>query len=235
VLTKPAIEATRRLTQGEREKKLHIFNELSRKLESFIDAQAAKRARKLPSSYLSKEDLKAVGYVQTWVAVVTWDPCRGASLESWAKRKIWTNMNVVMGGVYQLKRVPRVAVDEDTTVTARNASLFTENGDGILLYEALEDPTCSDPAGVLVADELYTKTRQQLLVNRKRVAAAVLRLLMFPDEELLQLCEARVRNSKRRVRITNRSLARRLGVTTCKVTAARAVIRDVFKELSESD
>lgn len=235
VLTKPSIEAARRLQQSEYEEKLCIYEELSKKLEPFIESEAAKRANKLPSDYYSKDDLKSVGYVQTWVAVVTWNSDRGASLESWAKRRIWTNMNVVMGRIYQYKRVPRVFIDDHTTVTTRNASLFIENGDGAPLYESLEDPTYSDPLGVVIADELYTKTRQKLLFKRNRVAAAVLRLLMFPDEELLQLCEETTRNNKKKVRLTNKSLARRLGVSTCRVSTARAAIRAVFKGFSESD
>lgn len=235
MLTRPAIKASRQLTQRERTEKLRIYDELVAKLEPFIEIEAAKRACKLPSDYFGKDDLKAVGYIQTWVATVTWDSRRGASLENWAKRKIWTNMNVVMGGVYQLKRVPRITVEGNNSITVRPISLFTENGDGILLYEALEDKAYPDPSGVLIADELYTKTRERLLYQRKRVAAATLRLLMFPDEELLRLCEEGTRNSKRKVRVTNKNLARRLGVSTCRVATARAAIRAVFKELSESD
>lgn len=235
MLTQPSIEAAQRLTQDEYEEKLHIFDELLEKLSPFIEVEAAKRARKLPSDYYSIDDLRAVGQAQTWVATVTWDPRRGASLESWAKRRIWTNMNVVMGRIYQHKRVPRVLKGDDTTVTSRNTSLFTENGDGVLLQESLEDFTYSDPLGVAIADDLYARTRQQLLVIKDRVAAAVLRLLVFPDEELLRLCEEATHGSKKKVRLTNKNLARRLGVSTCRVSTARAAVRTVFKRFSESD
>lgn len=234
MLTKPSIEAARQLTQDEYKEKLCIFDELSKKLAPFIETEATKRAYKLPSDYYSIDDLRAVGQVQTWVAVVTWDPDRGASLESWAKRRIWTNMNVVMGRIYQRKRVPRVVVNGTTTVTSRNISLSTVNGDGVRLQESLKDSAYPDPLGVILADELYTQTRERLLVKKDRVAAAVLRLLVFPDEELLQLCEEAVQSSKKKIRLTNKNLARRLGVSTCRVSTARATVRTVFKRFSES-
>lgn len=235
MLTKPSVEAAQRLSPDVYEEKLLIFEELVKKMEPFIEAEAAKRASKLPNDYYSKDDLKSVGYIQTWVATVTWDAHRGASLESWAKRRIWTNLNVVMGRIYQHKRVPRIFIEDGVSVTTRNTSLFTENGEGAFLYESLEDTTYADPLGVMIADELYTKTRQKLLSSKNRVAAAVLRLLMFPDEELLRLCAEVTRGNKKKVRLTNKNLAKRLGVSTCRVSAARAVIRTVFKGFSESD
>jgi len=234
VLTRPSIESSRRLSAEERIEKMRIFEDLLEKLDPFIESEAAKRAAVLPNNYLDIDDLRAVGRIQTWVAAVTWDPQRGASLENWARRRIWTNMNVVMGGLYQLKRVPRVVVG-NSEVTIRPVSLFTENGDGAFLFETLEDKTYPDPIGVLIADELYKKTREKLLELKDRVAAAVLRLLVFPDGELLRLCEEYTQRKRKKIRITNRSLARRLGVTTCRVAEARAAVREVFKEFSESD
>lgn len=234
MLTKPAVASVRRLSAEERVEKIHIFEELLEKLGPFIESEAAKRAVALPNNSLDIDDLRAIGHIQAWIATVTWDPKRGASLVNWARQCIWTNMSVVMGGLYQLKRVPRASVDGEE-VTVRPVSLFTENGEGALLYEALEDRSYPDPIGVLIADELYKEARKKLLTLRDRVAAAVLRLLVFPDGELLRLCEEYTQRKRKKIRITNRSLAKRLSVTTCRVAEARATIRKVFKECSESD
>lgn len=232
MLTKPTIEKSKRLSNDEREEKFRVFERLLAKLEPFIQAQAAQRACKLPSSYIDEDDLKAVGNIQTWIATITWDPERGASLENWARRRIWSNMNVLMGNIYQQKRVPRKATETGSGVTSRPISIFTEDENGLPLYETLEDHTFSDPIGLLIADELYGKTREKLLSQDNRLAAAVLRLSVFPDSELLRLCE---RNSRggRKVRITNRSIAERLGTTTSQVAGARASIRAILREYSE--
>jgi hypothetical protein len=234
VLTKPSIRKAQQLSEGERAEKVLVFEKLLKKLSPYIEAEAARRASRLPSSYIDKEDLVAVGNIQVWVAVITWDPRRGASLEEWAKRRVWTNMNVVMGGIYQLKRVPRTIIDNVET-TSRPVSLFTENGDGALLYESLEDSTYSDPASFLMENELYELVRKKLLNSDDRVAIAVLRLMVFPDEELLQLCERAVCKGRGRVRITSKSLAERLGVSTCRIATAKATIRTICKEYFECD
>jgi len=236
VLTRPSIEKARQLSETEYAEKLEIFEELLPRLAPYIKAQAAQRAAKLPNSVLGEEDLISIGNIQTWVAVITWEPEKGASLENWARRRIWTNMNVVMGNLYQLKRVPRgPSADGTTEVTLRPTSLFAENKVGNVMGEYIEDRSQQDPIGELVADEMYTRTRQKLLSQNNRVAAAVLRLMEYPDRELLQLCEENARRSRRKIRLTNKSLAQRLGVTTSRIADAKADIRVMFKEYSKID
>jgi len=114
-------------------------------------------------------------------------------------------------------------------VTLPTVSLFEEVEDGVFLFETMEGES-TDPIGALIADELYTYVRQQLLRQGKRVASGVLRFIVHPDEELLRLCEENARRRNGPVCLTNSCIASRLGISISKVADARAAIRKVFRE-----
>jgi len=217
------IDMFRRLSEQEHQERLRVFDELIPKLTSYIRSQASWKATKLPVSYVGKDDLIEIGNIATWVAVLRWDGKR--SLVNWAERMIWSRMNVMFSGLYRKKRTARVLV-QGQEVTTQPLSLEDVGG-------ALEGESV-DPLETLVAEEIYGKAREQLLRRGKRVEAGVLRSLVEPDSELLELCERdAMRKGRKQVRLTSDCIASRLGVTTSRVTNAKVMIRAIFKELWE--
>lgn len=229
MLTKPSIKRVQELSEEEHTDKLTLFSSLLPKLEKYIHQQAYMRSCNLPGEFLGIEDFEAIGRIQLWAAVVSWDPVKG-SLESWSKRCIWTNMNVVISSQYQAKRIPH-SVDTVAELQ-RPISLFSEGPEGLQLFESLPDTSVVDPMEGLLEDELYRLVQEKLLSCGERIAAAILRLSLFPDEELLLLCDlGKNKDSKRRIRITNRALSARLSVSTSRISLAKSVLRKMILEL----
>jgi hypothetical protein len=131
------------------------------------------------------------------------------------------------------KQASYLAKELGLDVTLQTASLFDEVEEDVSLFETVEAPS-EDPIGAMIADELFTKAHKELKVRGKRIAAAVLRLMVYPDLELVQLCESETRRKGRKqVHITNRCLALRLSATVSNIADAKALIRTTFKELSD--
>ena len=215
------IDVFQGLSAQEYQERLRMFDQVIPELAPYIRYQAAMKATKLPVFYIGQDDLNQMGNIETWVAVLRWDG--SSSLVDWAKRLIWTRMNGMFSRLYRKKRTARALV-QGREVTVQTLSL--EDVGGALRSESL------DPTETLVADEEYARVRERLLHQNKRVAASVLRLLIYPDDELLVLCERdTMRKGRKQVRLTSCCIAMRLGVSTSKVTNAKVAIRDVFKEL----
>ena len=193
--------------------KLDTFSNLLPEVDSYIQQQAQKRAY-MTSDLLDEEDWVAIGKLQTWMAVVSWDPERSPDLVRWAKLRIWTNMDVELKNYFNSKR----GVGDSTQSLVY---LSEETSKGTSLIEELESP--SDPLSQLILDDLYANLRKRLLKEKNRIAAAVLRLCLYPDDELLALCS-------RFKEIKDRGLAARLGVTPFRIASAKTVIRRLLKE-----
>lgn len=215
------VDVFRGLSAQEHQERLRVFDQIISELAPYIRYQAATKAAKLPVFYIGQDDLSQMGSIETWVAVLRWDG--SSSLIDWAKRLIWTRMNGMFSRLYRKKRTAR-AVVQGREVTVQTLSL--EDVGGALRSASL------DPTETLVAEEEYAKVREWLLHQNKRVAAGVLRLLVYPDDELLVLCERdTMQKGRRQIRLTSCCIAMRLGVSTSKVTNAKVVIRNVFREL----
>jgi hypothetical protein len=117
-------------------------------------------------------------------------------------------------------------------VTLSTVSGFEEVEKGVPLFDSLAAPD-SDPLNTLIVEEQYSNVRKRLLDQGERLAAGVLRLMVYPDAELVGLCEKDAREKRRNhVRLTNNCLAARFGVLVSRVADAKATMRAVFKELS---
>jgi len=221
VLISTDFDIVRHMGTEEYESRLQIYDELMPQMSSYIRSEAARKVSKLPVSYVGVEDLVGIGNIGAWVAVLRWD---GSSpLIKWAKRLIWTRMNLTFGYLYRKKRTARVVLHEQE-ITSSTLSL----------QELVYDPPADlDPVGVLIAEEMYSNALEKLLRQRSgRLAAGVLRLLVYPDRELLRLCELySILRRRHRVRVTNFCMAERLGVSIPRVVNARILVRRVFKEL----
>jgi len=176
-MTNTDIDIFRGLSDQEYKERLYLFDQLMPELIPYIRFQAAMKAPKLPVSYVEKDDLIEMGHIEAWVAVLRWDG--RSSLVDWAKRLIWTRMNGMFKRLYRKKRTARV-VTQGEEVTSRTLSMEDA---GVLEGESL------DPTETLMAEERYTRAKAQLLRRGERVGAAVLHLLIYPDDELLRLCE----------------------------------------------
>jgi len=219
------IRKSQELQEGEFFEKQTLFNTILPKLEGYIQRQSRMRASKLPDEGLGVEDFESVGRIQVWAAVVSWDPAKGP-LMKWAKRCIWTNMNVVISGQFQSKRVPRETSTGEFQRTV-SLSLLSEGFDSLL------DESVVDPLDDLLEEELYFLVREKLLSCDERIAAAVLRLALFPDDELLSLCNlCEGKGSKKSFKISNRLLAARLGVSASRVAEAKHVLRETILDQS---
>lgn len=220
VLVSTDFEIVRRMGVVEYQSRLQMYSELMPQMTSYIQSQAYSKASKLPVSYVGSDDLVGIGNIEAWVAVLRWD---GRSpLIEWAKRLIWTRMNLTFGYLYRKKRTARV-VSHGQEITSPTLSLQD------IVYDPSVNP---DPVGVLIAEEVYDKVRERLLRQSDRVAAGVLRLLVHPDRELLRLCELdAILKKRQRVRVTNRCIAERLGVSIPRAVNAKILVRQVFKEL----
>jgi len=222
-MTNTDIDIFRGLSAQEYRERLYVFDQLMPELVPYIRFQAAMKAAKLPVSYVGEDDLVEMGHIEAWVAVLRWDGER--SLVDWAKRLIWTRINGMFGRWYRKKRTARRVV-QGQEVTSR--PLPIEDVEGELAGESL------DPAETLVAEEEYARAKARLLRRGERIEAAVLRLLVYPDDELLGLCEQDAMSKGRKsIRVTSSCIAMRLGVPTSRVTNAKVKIRDIFKELWE--
>lgn len=206
--------------EEEYQSRLLLYDELIPKMSSYIKSQAFRKASKLPVAYVGVDDLIGIGHIGVWVAVLRWD---GSSpLIEWAKRLIWTRINLTFGHLYRKKRTARV-ISHGQEITSSALSLQDI---------AYDPPIDSDPVGVLIADEMYSNVRELLLGKSERVAAGVLRLLVYPDRELLRLCELdSILKRRKRIRVTNFCIAERLGVSIPRVVNAKSLVRRVFKEL----
>ena len=230
MLTQPSIDRAQELSDEEHTEKLKLFDDLLPKLEAYITSQAHKKSYSLPSEFLEMEDFKEIGRIQTWAAVISWDPEKG-SLEGWAKRRIWTNMNVVVTRQYQSKRIPHGL--DDTGNKQRPISLSSLDIRGIELVESISDDSATDPLEYLLEEELYQVVKEKLLVMGERIAAAILRFTLFPDRELMLLCSADKNNdSKRKIKVTNRALATRMGISVTRISVAKSVLYNSIKECS---
>lgn len=220
VLISTDFDIVRRMGADEYQSRLQIYDELIPQMSSYIKSQAFRKAPKLPVSYVGVDDLVGIGNIEAWVAVLRWD---GSSpLIEWTKRLIWTRMNLTFGHLYRKKRTARV-ISNGREVTSPALSLQDI---------AYDPPVNSDPVGVLIAEEMYSKVRERLLGQRERVAVGVLRLLVYPDRELLRLCKLdSILKRRHRVRVTNFCMAERLGVSIPRVVNAKILVRRVFREL----
>lgn len=200
--------------------RLQMYQELIPEVTPYIKSQAYRKVTKLPVSYVGLDDLIGIGYIEAWVAVLRWNG--DAPLIAWTKRVIWTRMNLTFGHLYRKKRTARVMLDGQETTSP---PLSLED----IGYEPAVN---SDPVGILIAEEVYSNVRERLLDQGKRVAAGVLRLLVYPDGELLKLCQRdAIRKNRHRIRLANYSIAERLGVSTPRVANAKVLVRRMFKEL----
>lgn len=204
----------------EYQSRLQIYDDLMPQMTSYIKSQAYRKAFALPVSYVGVDDLVGIGNAEAWVAVLRWNG--SSSLVEWAKRLIWTRTNLTFGYLYRKKRTARVIL-HGQEITSPTLSL----------QDIIYDPSVDlDPVGVLIAEEVYDNVREQLFRQRKRVAVGVLRLLVYPDRELLRLCELdAILKRRQRVRVTNYSIAKRLGVSIPRVATAKILVRQVFQEL----
>jgi len=220
VLISTDFDIVRRMGAEEYQSRLQIYDELIPQMASYIQSQAFRKASKLPVSYVGVDDLVGIGNIEAWVAVLRWN---GSSpLIEWAKRLIWTRMNLTFGHLYRKKRTARV-ISQGQEITSPTLSLQD------IAYDPSVNP---DPVGVLIAEEMYDNVRERLLRQSDRVAAGVLRLLVNPDRELLRLCEFdAILKRRRRVRVTNYCMAERLGISIPRVVNAKILVRQVFKEL----
>jgi len=211
------------MSAKEYESRLQIYYELMPQISSYIKSEAFRKALKLPVSYVGVEDLIGIGNIGAWVAVLRWDGC--SPLIEWAKRIVWTRTNLAFGYLYRKKRTARV-VSHEQEITSSTLSLQDI---------AYDPPVDLDPVGVLIAEEMYSNVREQLLCKRgrlARVAVGVLRLLVYPDRELLRLCELETMRKRRHfLRVTNFCIAERLGVSISGVVNAKILVRRVFREL----
>ena len=99
------------------------------------------------------------------------------------------------------------------------------------LHDALPIYTSIDPLGMLIVQELYDLVKRDLLKRGKRIAAGVLRYMVHPDKELVELSKvAALKKGRRKLHISNKCLADRLGVTVSNVADAKALVRKAFKE-----
>ena len=218
------IETDFAIAQGldlfEYRKRLELFDELIPKMLAYIRAQASACALKSPTVSVGEEDFVSIGYIETWVAVLRWD---GSSpLVDWAKRLVWTRMNLILRRLYRQKRTVHV-ISGGSSVTFSTLSLSDID------VESLYDVR---PDSFIESSEMYSDLCGLLLRRDQRLEVAILRLLVFPDAELLTLCEANAQERKRiNLRITNRCIAERLGVSTPRVANARVVIRRALEEL----
>lgn len=220
VLISTDFDIVRRMGAEEYQSRLQIYDELIPQMASYIQSQAFRKASKLPVSYLGVDDLVGIGNIEVWVAVLRWNG--DSPLIEWAKRLIWTRMNLTFGHLYRKKRTARV-ISHGQEVTSPTLSLQD------IAYDPSVNP---DPVGVLIAEEMYDNVLERLLRQSDRVAAGVLRLLVNPDRELLRLCEFDAILKKRRsVRVTNHCMAERLGISVPRVVNAKILVRQVFKEL----
>lgn len=220
VLISTDFDIVRRMGGEEYQSRLQIYNELIPQMASYIQSQAFSKASKLPVSYVGVDDLVGIGNIETWVAVLRWNG--DSPLIEWAKRLIWTRMNLTFGHLYRKKRTARI-ISQGQEITSPTLSLQD------IAYDPSVNP---DPVGVLIAEEMYDNVRERLLRQSERVAAGVLRLLVNPDRELLRLCEFdAILKRRRRVRVTNYCMAERLGVSVPRVVNAKILVRQVFKEL----
>jgi len=232
LLTKPSIRQAQVLTDEEYKEKLNTFQTLLPKMDYYIHSQAYSRGIKLPDNLLETEDFVNIGRVQTWAAVLSWEPSKG-TLENWCKRRIWTNMNVVISARYQRKRLSYTEDVDGIKEIVHSVSLFSDTPDGSLLLDTLEDMNAEDPIDTLLEEELYSLVKNRLLFMGDRVAAAVFRLSLGPDNELFRLCEEyAVKGHRRKVKVINKALATRLGVSASRISTAKSVIKAVIGELS---
>ena len=223
LMTNTSIKQSQQLSEGDRAEKLELFSSILPKLEGYIQQQASLRSEKLPGEYLDVKDFEAIGRIQVWAAVISWDPSKGP-LEQWAKRRIWSNMNIVISRQYVAKRIPH-----DIDSITRPVSLYAQDVCGVSLSDVLPDESLVDPMDDLLEEELYQLTKEKLLLHGNRVAAAILRLSLFPDKELVVLSGSE--NILKGVRITNKSLSMRLGVPEARVSKAKTLLKKTILEL----
>ena len=85
------VKIVQELSPEEYQKRLETFGELRHLLFGYVKSQARQKATKLPVRYVDVEDLESIGDAQVWIAVLRWNPSKGSSLVSWARRLVWTN------------------------------------------------------------------------------------------------------------------------------------------------
>jgi len=219
------IEVVQELSDDEYDQLEIRFNLLRDELASYTASVVSRTASKLPVNYIDRDDLENLCDIYSWIASYRWNG--SVPLANWAKHVITSRMQLVLGSLYRSKRTPRVASD-DGDITYRPESL-----------DALPDTVAADdddPLDVLVADNLYFLARQRLLKLDQRIAAAVLRLLVHPDLETLQLSEQVLTEKKggRSVKITGACYARRLGVTAPRIANAKKQVKMAFMEIQNA-
>ena len=215
------IDRSKRLSAQEYAERLQEFEELMPNMRLYIRREAARKAKSIPVSYVTEDDLVGIGNIQTWIAVLRWD--RESSLARWARRLIWTHMDVIVQRLYDRKRTARTEV-QGSEVTVSPVSLDSMDN------QFAADST--DPIESLIAEDVYNRAREHLLRKDMRVAVGVLRVLVFPDDELRRICVVdAVRKGKRQVRMTAYCIALRLGLPVYRIVRAKKVVREVVKEL----
>jgi hypothetical protein len=222
-ITNTTISKSKTLSEEEYQKKEEQFHDLYAKLKPFIKNQAISKSVGGTNGSIDTDDYESIGLVQIWAAVLDYDDTKKISIESWAKRRIWSNMIVLATNSQKRKRVP---YDED--IRYRPIS-FSQNDYNLLDY--IEDKTI-DPLTSMEDSELYDNVYKKLLSMKHRVACAILRLLTNPDSELLSLCK-----SKKLV-ITNKILALRLSCTDTAIAVAKKQIvslMDIFNKKVEME
>jgi len=123
-----------------------------------------------------------------------------------------------------------IARDLKLDVMQSPISIFDKTDEGMPVYDTIVDN--SSPTDAIEAEELYNLTREKLISKDSRVALGVLRLITNPDRELLVLCERDSRSTNRSsVRITNKSLAARLGLKVSKIADAKVVVRTTMQAI----
>jgi len=210
-VTSTTIEKSKSLTSEELQEKTDLFETLLPKLMKYIQKQASSRASKGLDAILDEDDYVSLGLAQLWAAVLDYDVQKG-DLEGWAKRRIWTNMSVLLSNSFHQKRVPRVKVGDEIILSPA----VSIEAAGLLDIKAVEEPECICD---LMQQEIYGFLVTRLKSFRDRVALAVLRLCLEPDDELLGLCK-----SRKDVKLTNKSIAARLGVAVSRVAKAKKLI-----------
>lgn len=215
------IDRTKKLSAQEYEARLQEFERLLPSMRSYIRREAARKAASIPVSYVTEDDLIGIGNIQTWVAVLRWD--RTSSLVHWARRLVWTHMDVIVKRLYDRKRTARTEV-QGSEVTVSPVPLDSMNNQ--LAVDSV------DPIESLIVEDVYNKALERLLHNDLRVAAAVLRLLVNPDDELRRICVIdAARKKKRKVRMTTYCIALRLGLPVYRVVRAKKAVREVVEEM----
>jgi hypothetical protein len=222
-VTSTSLRESNQLSEEEYREKEILFNELSPKLVNYIKDQANRRNGKSPDSILDTDDYISLGLVQAWAAVIDFDPSKNVSLESWAKRRIWTNMTTMLSNTFHTKRIPQTE-EEGKLVYRPLISIHIETPDGLLLEDHIEEDSINQ-LDILLQEEVYKTVRTRLEFIGDRVSLAVLRLSLDPDIELINLCG----DWQKVTRVTNKALSERLGITDTKIAGSKKRIAIFIK------